>query len=87
MMKNGSKWEEGGKEHLEYTLDNCGKRVQAQFGSKWERAFPDWTESETQNRKYMSLWKHITSEPTKEQRDEDVKRISTETTIPEQEIV
>ena len=82
VLKNGKQWQQGGKDELAYTLDSCGKQVQMQFGNKWEHTFPGWTTSETQNKKYMSLWRHISTEPTKEQLDEEVRHISNESVIP-----
>jgi hypothetical protein len=81
MMNTGGKWESGGKEHLALTLNNCGKQVQAKFGNKWEDSFPGWTRSEAQNRRYMSLWKNITSEPSQDALEEEVKHVSTETVL------
>jgi hypothetical protein len=82
VLKNGKQWQQGGKDELAYTLNSCGKQVQMQFGNKWEHTFPGWTTSETQNKKYMSLWRHISTEPTKEQLDEEVRHISHESVIP-----
>lgn len=82
VLKNGTQWKQGGKDDIELTLDNCSKQVQQQFGNKWEHSFPGWTSSDTQNKKYMSLWRNITSEPSKQQMAEEIQKISSESIIP-----
>lgn len=81
VLKNGSEWQEGSTDDIVSTLDSCGKHVQKQFGPQWELQHPGWTESDKYSRKYMDLWYHITREPTQSQVDEDVKRISNETSL------
>lgn len=87
VLKNGSKWQEGGKDDIVWTLDNCGKQVQRTFGTKWESENPNWISSEYKNAKYMRLWKNITSEPTKEQVEKDLRVISKETALPKDAVV
>jgi hypothetical protein len=84
VLKNGSEWQEGSTDDIVSTLDSCGKHVQKQFGPQWELQHPGWTESDKYSRKYMDLWCHITREPTQSQVDEDVKRVSNETSLKSQ---
>lgn len=81
VLKNGSEWQEGNKDDIVSTLDNCGKHVQKNFGSQWDTQHPEWINSEKKSRQFMNLWCNITQEPTQSQVDDEVKQISRETKL------
>ena len=81
VLKNGSEWQEGNKDDIVSTLDNCGKHVQKNFGSQWDTQHPEWINSEKKSKQFMNLWCNITQEPTQSQVDDEVKQISRETKL------
>lgn len=82
VLKNGSEWKEGCKEDIVLTLDNCGKHIQKNFGTKWDIENPNWVESDKKNKKYMELLKNITKEQSKDILEKEIKCVSKETYLP-----
>lgn len=81
VMKNGTEWQEGNKEDIVSTLDSCGRHVQQQFGPQWDKEYPGWVESDKQSKRYMHLWRNISTEPTPNVLQEELRRVSTETQL------
>jgi hypothetical protein len=80
-MKNGTEWQEGGKDDIVSTLNRCGRHVQQKFAPQWELAYPEWINSDKYSRQYMSLLHNITREPTQSQLEEELKHVSKETIL------
>lgn len=81
VLKNDGGWQEGNKDDIVSTLDNCGKHVQKNFGPQWESQHPNWMTSDRYSKQYMSLWSNITREPSQDQVDEELKRVSSSTAL------